>query len=602
MQLVTCGGHVGKTRSDILAIFNDMDSYYRNTHRKMLRADRMVEQEFEGLIDVPYEVRVFLSSTAANIVGGFRNQIKTSEPTVDFQPFGVSREAVKHGGLMQRWGRAMMRRERERSVIDPDLQCGFDLLLRGAACKKIVVDVDNMLEPAPKGRRSEMAYRDWERLALRNWPFVTRAIDPLAVFPAPGQIKPIPFMIEKQTRHAGEMWRQYPGWVDPHKNKRNGRNPARTVEWLEYWDEDEYIVLADGEMAFEPRANPYGFIPYIFEWSGYGRSHKDGDPAHLAVGVITEILGELEAEVRLKTAIDVQTQMHVFPPILTVEDPKKVARQFGVGPGKVIRHPPGHPPEYMKYPPPNENMYRFLDAIQQNIVRVASPALSGGRESGVQFGVLQAQMIGQALTRIDPVRATLDRIGSQSLNMMASMMRTMDLSMAIEGSSEPVEPVSRVDGSDFTHQNFQVTFETVDPAENDRMLLVGEAMRRAGDISQLTFWKKYAKHVIENPEQEQTNLLVEGIMTFLAQTGQLAKLAISEDVARQMAEQAGEAVDQTKETIQNRQNETVPEGTRLAVQEMEAISGAPGALTAPREVAEQGFGAARPSQTGLPGR
>lgn len=584
-------------------IFADYERYYGNAHAAMRRTDRMVQQDFEGLIDVPYEVRVFLSSTAANIIEGFRNQIKTHEPTVDFQPAGTSREAIKHGSLMQRWGRAMLRRSRERSLIDPDLQCGFDLLLRGAACKKIVVDVDNMLPVAPRGKRSTTAYQDWEAKALRNWPFVVRAIDPLAIFPAPGQMKPIPAVIEKQTRFAGELWQAYPAWKDPKNGTKAGRNPARVVQWLEYWDADEYIILADGEPIWpEPRENPYGFLPYIFEWSGFGRSHQDGDPVHLAVGVISSILGELEAEVRLKTAIDVQTQMHVFPPILTVEDPKKVAKQFGVGPGKVIKHLPGFAPEYMRYPPPNENMYRFLSAIQQNITRVAAPALSGGRDPGVQFGVLQAQMIGQALKHIDPARATLDRIGAQTLDMMAGMMRKLDLSMAIEGSAEPVESVFRVTGKDFAHQNFQVTFETVDPAENDRMLLVGEAMRRAGDISQVTFWKVYAKHIIENPEQEQANLLVEQILLSLAQTGQLAQIVMSEDVAAQVAEQAGESVEQTKKTIQNRQNETVPDGTRLAVSEMEQISGAAGSLTVPREAAEQGMGAARPSQTGLPGR
>src|SRR3990167_11358536 len=143
-------------------------------------------------------------------------------------------------------------------------------------------------------------------------------------------------------------------------------------------------------MVFE-RENPYGLVPYIWEWSGMGRVNADGAPAELAVGILTSIVGELEEEVRLKTAISVKTQMHVFPPILTVEDPRKVAQEFGVGPGKVIRHPPGHPPVYMEYPPPNENMYRFLATIQDNIGRVQSRALSGGRDPGVRYGGLQAQ-------------------------------------------------------------------------------------------------------------------------------------------------------------------------------------------------------------------
>ena len=241
----------------------------------------------------------------------------------------------------------------------------------------------------------------------------------------------------------------------------------------------KYIVEADGELVFE-KENPYGCVPYIFEWSGLGRAHADGDPSHLAVGILTHVMGELEEEVRLKTAISVQTQMHVFPPILTTEDPRKVAAQFGIGPGKVIRHAPGQPPEYMKYPPPNENLYRFLDAIHSNISRVSSSALSGGREPGVGYGVLQAQMIGQALTTIAPVLATLDSIGTQTLDMMAGQARIMDLHMTLFGSSEEAEGTFNITGKDFAHQNFDVTFEAVDPAENDRALMVGEALRSAG--------------------------------------------------------------------------------------------------------------------------
>ena len=332
-----------------------------------------------------------------------------------------------------------------------------------------------------------------------------------------------------------------------------------------------------------------------------GRVHADNDPASLAVGILSSIIGELEEEVRLKTAISVQTQMHVFPPILTVEDPRKVAKEFGVGPGKVIRHPPGHPPEYMQYPAPNENMYRFLDVIQGNISRVQSTALSGGRDPGVRFGVLQAQMIGQALTTIAPIIGTIDVIGTRSLNMMITLARELDLHMALEGSMEPTEPSHRLSGKDFTHENFHVTFEAVDPAENDRALLVGESLRRNGDISRHTLWTKYAKHVVEDPEEEDLNLLEEKVMEMLIASGQLGQAVLSEDVQEQMAEQAEQAVQNTGEMItQDRPVEATPQAAAANAAELEAIAGTPGSHTIPRDTAEQGMAAASPTRSGLP--
>jgi hypothetical protein len=571
----------------------ELERYYGRAHRQMERADRIHNQDFTGLVDVPYEIRVFLSSTASNIVQSYRNQIRTNEPTVDFSPGGTSRAVERHGVLMQKWGYGMLAEERRRSAIDPNLQCGFDLLLRGAACKKIMVDVNHMMEPAPK--KNSRKYKDWEMRAIRNWPYVSRAIDPLSIFPAPGDARPVPFVIEKQQRPAAALWEQYPEWNDPRKHTKAGANPARLVTWIEYWSKDEYIVEADGELVFE-KENPYGCVPYIFEWSGLGRAHADGDPSHLAVGILTHVMGELEEEIRLKTAISVQTQMHVFPPILTTEDPRKVAAQFGLGPGKVIRHPPGQPPEYMKYPAPNENLYRFLDAIQANISRIAGASLSGGRDSGVRYGVLQAQMIGQALTTIAPVLATLDSIGTQTLNMMSMQARSMDLHMSITGSSETVEDNIKVAGSDFSHENFEVAFEAIDPAENDRALLVGESLRRAGDISQRTFWEKYLKHVIEDPDQEYINLWEESILQYLLQSGALAQLVMDEGLQEQMAGQAQEASTNAAATVQNRMEPTVSMEGHLAAQEMENISGQTGSLTVPRDTMENAMNTAMPSR------
>ena len=588
-------------KTTVLTRLASMEKHYSTAHNIMRDADRLFNQEYEGLIDVPYEVRIFRSSTPSRIVESFRNQIRTNEPTVDYRPVSSSKTDEKDATLMKRWGYSMLRKERLLSTMDPNLQCGFDLLLRGAACKKIIVDVDRMVESSP--RRGTEKYREWESRATDSWPYISTAIDPMSVFPAPGQRKPLQFMLEKQTRYASDMWDMYPEWKDPQRNTKRGSDPTRRVDWVEYWDPCMYIVLADGEYVMEPRENPYGVVPYIFEWSGMGRAHSNGDPAHLAVGILTYIAGELEEEVQLKTAISVQTQMHVFPPILTVEDPRKVAQQFGVGPGKVIRHPPGHPPEYMQYPPPNENFYRFLDAIQSNISRVLAPALSGGRDSGTRYGVLQAQQIGQSLKTISPALATLDNMGTQTLNMMSTMAKTMDLDMAVEGTQEPVEATQRILGKDHKHQNFEVTFEAIDPAENDRALLVGEALRRAGDISRRTFWRVYAKHIVADPDDEDTNLLEEKVMEMLAQSGMLMEAALSPEVQNQLSGQGLQGVqDAIGGIVQNRTDDTIPQDAANNAQELETISGRPGNSNIPREVAQEGMRNARPSQTGLPGR
>ncbi len=173
--------------------------------------------------------------------------------------------------------------------------------------------------------------------------------------------------------------------------------------------------------------------------------------------------------------------------------------------------------------------------------------------------------------------------------------------MSITGSSEAVEETIKIAGADFDHENFEVSFEAVDPAENDRALLVGESLRRAGDISQRTFWEKYLKHVIADPDQEYVNLWEESILQYLLQSGALAQLVMSEGMQEQMAGQAQEGMANAEAGIQQRMDETISTEGRLAAQEMENISGQTGSLTVPREIMEQGMNsAARMPSRGFP--
>lgn len=565
------------------------DEYYGDMLRKMEHIDAMYEQDYASLFTVEYTIPISKTSTSSSIVDGFRNQLRTDEPTVEFRPYGASRQAVDHASLMQQWGYGQLRREREMAEVDPNLQFGFDLLLRGAACKKILLDVDAVPE-RPVTRAGTKKYKDWADQVAASWPFIIRAIDPLSVFPSPGFRKPLRYIIEEQVRQAIDMWENYPDWADPNAKTSEGRNPARKVSWIEYWSPEWYIVEADGAEVFV-RPNPYGFIPYVYEFSGLGRRHADGNPSHLAVSILERKLGDLEEEVRQRTAFSVSTMSHVFPTILTTGDPTTVATQFGMGPGRVIKHPPGQPPVYMEAPPPNENVLRFLAQIQGSIAELRSASLIGSREPGVDTASQHAQMTGQALTNLRPIREVLNRVGSQSLNMMSRMMRQYDLSMTVEGHGEEAERSKTVLGSDFTHYNFEVTFEAIDPAEDRTMMLVGEALRRAGDLSQRTFWKKFAKHVIEDADEEEANLLVELIMRQMAESGMLTQIVLSEERFAEIMEQQSDLVEQARSVIQQRRNETVPQVAGEQASQLDALAGTPGLSNVPRAISEQAMAA-----------
>ena len=576
---------------NIGSVMASLQNYYSRMHEQMEESDDLYHKRLDRFVPrTDYDIRIHKTSTSGDIVDGYKNQIRTDEPAVQYLMASNGKKADALRANNEQWGRDMLRRERTYSVIDPSAQNVFDGLLRGAACKKILVDVSKIPGPKPKGKKDAEL---WKERALTSWPFVSRALDPKMVYPAPGNTRPYPFIIEKQVKTVSDMQNYVikGDWKDTHHDN----NPARPVERLEYWSEpvyDEagkevdpgwYIVEVEGQVV-ESKENPYGFVPIIFEYSGMGRADGDGDPEHLAIGVLTGITGELAKEIETLTAISAMSSSHAFPTILTPTDARNTAKQFaGGGAGRVVHYDPVlGPPVFMQPPPPNNNFFAYLDRIDKNIRKVSGPSLSGQKEPGVNFGVLNAQLMGQQLSYIRPIRGMVNRMGSQTLNMMARLMRRFDFDMFINGAPEE-DKDSVISPEDFTHGDFECTFEAVDPSENDRTLLVGEALRRAGDLSQRTFWKVYAKHIIEDPDEEEAQLNSEKLVNLWLESGAWLETVIEEDAAEGQAQQV-----QGETEGMMAQAESAMSQTNNQARNLEGVAGTPNALNAAKESGQEG--------------
>ena len=570
------------------------DNYYSRMHRQMEEADDLYHQRLERFLPkTDYEIKVHKTSTARNIVDGFKNQLRTDEPSVHYQMASHSKKADAQRTKNEQWGRAMLREERSHATIDPSLQNGFDALLRGASCKKVIVDVDKLIGPRPK--RKGKLRDEWDERARVNWPFKSIALDPKTVFVNPGNERPHRWAIEEQTKTVSDM----DGYVANGKWKdfSGENNPAKPIKRLEYWSAPTYnengdkvdpgwlVVEVEG-IVVEEKENPYGFVPYIFDYSGMGRVDADSNPEHLAVGVLTGIAGELAKEVETLTAISAMASSHAFPTILTPEDARQTARKFqGGGAGKIIKYDPLlGPPAYMSPPPPNDNFFLYLERIEGNIRRVSAPALQGVREPGVNFGIMQAQLTAQQLAYIRPVKSMLNRMGSQTLDMMAKLVIKFDIDMTVDGSLEDGVDVT-ISPSDFEHGSWEVEFEVVDPSENDRALLVGEALRRAGDLSQRTFWEIYAKHIVVDPDEEEARLGSEKLFNLWLQSGSWLQTVIQEDSEETQAVQAeGQAAQ-----LEGQISQGMAEESGQRAQNIEAAAASPGLVAGGMEAAQEGL-------------
>ena len=511
-------------------IVSASEHYYDSAHSQMRVADNLYNQAFSLNIDLPENIRVHRSSKATQIVDNLRDQIRVDEPVVVYRERGPKQKDQEHKAILEMWGQNTLAQLSQSGMIDPLGQAPHDLILRGAACVKIIVREDSLDAKPPK-----VSKRAWESEMSHKPHFMLKPVDPLNCYPSPGN--ELTYMVEKQTRRVIDVRESYPHWTDP-KAKKFGKNladnPLREVDWVEFWTRDEYIVEVDGERIID-KPNPYGIIPYVYRYSGLGRYNADGNPRHLAVGILHSIQGELEAEIEVKTAMRAAWQYHVFPRLLTTDDPSQVAQQFQKGPGAVIKHAPERPPQWLDSPPPNQHMMEFLNSIDESIRRTIPAALM---ERQADAGIHQAMLIGQALKIISPVKKALNAMGTEVLNKLSHLMGWFELSQSVQGPRQG-DGTRMVKGKDFTHHQFEVTFEATDPSEDDRRMLSALAVKREpGLISRATYRERFLKGVIPNGEEEEEKIMAEQVVDQLVGSGMLVQEVMAQLQAQQQQEAA----------------------------------------------------------------
>ncbi len=511
-------------------IISASEQFYSEAHQQMTDADDLYNQDFYLNIDLPENIAVHKSSKATQIVDNLRDQIRVDEPVVVYRERSPKQKDQEHKALMEVWGQNILTQISQSGMIDPLGQAPHDLILRGAACVKITV-CEQMLEDKP----AKVSKRAWEAELSHKPHFMLKPVDPLNCYPSPGN--ELTYMVEKQTRRVIDIRESYPHWKDP-KAKKFGRsmadNPLREVDWVEYWTNEEYIVEVDGDRIID-QPNPYGIIPYVYRYSGLGRYNADGNPKHLAVGILHSIQGELEAEIEVKTAMRAAWQYHVFPRLLTTDDPSQVAQQFQKGPGAVIKHAPERPPQWLDSPPPNQHMMQFLTSIDESIRRTIPAALM---ERQADAGIHQAMLIGQALKIISPVKKALNSMGTEVLNKLSHLMHWFELPMSVQGPRNG-DSERMVRGRNFTHHQFEVTFEATDPSEDDRRMLSALAVKREpGLISRATYRERFLKGVIPNGEEEEEKIMAEAVVDQLVGSGMLVQQVMMQLQAQQQQEAA----------------------------------------------------------------
>lgn len=551
-----------------------LELIYSNAVARRDRWRSIYNKKFKNTPNVPDGVPIFESSTGRNLVDNLADQIRTDTPRVVFKVAGTSQKAQKQKELMEMLGQALIERISYEGLIDPMRQAKLDLLLDGAACIKYTVDIDNA-PPPPKrddynsNKAFTQAFEEWKKTSADYWYWNVRPVDVNGIYPAPVFTKRPPYMLEVQQRRIQDVAHFYPNFnIDKYiKNGKWDKNGL--IDWLEYWDDDHYIVEVDNQRIID-KPNPYGFVPYEFKYNGLGRLDKSGDLGLLGEGILEGIVGELEAEVRIKTAQDAQWQLYVFPRLIVAQMSAAKARAaFMKGPGAIIEVPDmTQKPEWLVVAAPNPTMAAFAAEIKASIAARFPPSLTQ-RPAGVEAAVHQALLLGQALKPLLPVKTALNQLATGLVEGMVKQVVKMRLFVNVYGTKGKQEASRMVGPDDITAYNFDVKYEATDPAEDDRKLLTGLALMRVpGLISRRSFREKFAKALGLNNEEEEEQISVERIIDLIQSDPFYLQLVFEEYAAMQQEKQLEQVAQQMRAELGEGAEQFVPGARERTAEEL----------------------------------
>jgi len=249
---------------------------YKETYEELYRTTREKQREDEEYYTDTFDVpqikaphTVYRSGIGVKIVDSPAERIVTKNPQAFFDSLKGSAESIGRISKVvnQVWLDILRRQNPNIFKETVKQQLGF-----GESYVKVLHNESWL----PKNSK---------KVARTGLPCHFIALNPMVIYGSPEEeVNGIPErVIVVYERQLSDLIVRYPGWVNP----INDRN-AKTAAWFEYWDKDVRYFSANDVPVLkgEVQPNPYGFVPFVRKYSGFGRRAANGDMSSLIVSDI----------------------------------------------------------------------------------------------------------------------------------------------------------------------------------------------------------------------------------------------------------------------------------------------------------------------------
>ena len=342
-------------------------------------------------------------------------------------------------------------------------------------------------------------------------PVVFLTPDPRIIFASPNEDENgIPeHVIVWYPRMPWAVKLKYPSWTDPERklDKLEGVDTTdKTVEWLEWWDKDDRVFIADREVVLSS-PNPYKFVPFVHKLSGFGKSSHEGKPEDLVVSRIHKNMDLLNRDASITSDIDSSIHMFAHSPIIVTPPeggsvPEGFQEKFIWKAGHIIENPNRLEIKRAEDLMPDSAIFGWHDRLKADLGRV-TPSVLGGTPQG-ETGRLQDLSYSAAMRKWEGIVGSSEDAWETAIGMALKMFDTIPGLMPDGMSSEDL-------GKNYV---VEIELRAEDPMEALRKSESGNRMQQSGVIDWETNLTKYQGYTVEDAHEVMDNAIVDmAIMT-----------------------------------------------------------------------------------------
>jgi hypothetical protein len=354
------------------------------------------------------------------------------------------------------------------------------------------------------------AYREalqkFQDLRCITWPLTVEPVNPQRLIWDDSRAG-MKWVLEFSQKRTKELRRKYPEWV--------GKNDSSDMsEWVEYWDEEWYAYMADGQFVWGPFKHGYGFRNYTQLLPVHTYTFSDGPPQNRYKGILNPVHDLLDEEARLTAQIGAIVRTTAWR-TLDFHGPeamaRKTAEEYELFGGKNII-PPGVTVAISPMAQVPQDLGDQLARVQNFIEQSTFPnVIRGVRPKGVSAGFAVSVLAGMGRLVFqgvaDGLRHAIEGMNSNFARLVENKIKgriTVYARSDVHNFDQTIEPD---DIRGMYENSVQVKAEA--PEERERESLLAMRLLSVGILSKYTAMQRAG---VMNPLEEQMQIRAEELL------------------------------------------------------------------------------------------